>query len=333
MGIVSLFKFIKSMGYNTGDVEKGYVPYKPNKGDYEAMWTYYDIQQNCSKYVWENLPAGLTPWSIERMLYFRGSLVGFKHNDVFYILPYAVKDGLNVYGMPTEVVPYTFNGQANGKLAFEKGFKLPINQTGEYREGEAFLLYDAIPFNQGSVPMSKFMQNRTVIKDMADVMARVNISIVVSNKKIFFVLKDAKQKNIAQAEINKALASDSPYATLTSLFDVQTIQDTKDASNIEEMFKALKQYDSIRCQMSGIKTKGFGLDKKERVSTGELEGQEQQVLYVLDIGEMLRQEFAESINKAFGYDVKVYAKETKEETDGNNMSVEEEMKAGGNRNE
>lgn len=331
MGVVSLFKFIRSMGYNPTN-EKGYTPYKPNKNDYQRIWTYYDIQQNCSKYEWENLPKGLTAWNLERMLYFRGSLAGFKRDGVIYVLPYAMRDGLNVYGMPTAVTPYTYNGESQGKLAFEKGYKLPVNTSGKYIEGEAFILYDAIPFTQGTTPMSKFIQNRILINDIVDTMARININIVVSNKKIFFVLKDAKQKSVAQAEFDNAMSSDSPYGMLTSMFDIQTIQDTKD-NNIQDLFNALKQYDSIRCQMSGIMTKGFGNDKKERVTSGELEGQEQQVLYVLDIGEMLRQEWADQMNKAFGLNIKVRAKEQKEQEDGNGLTPEEEQKAGVNRNE
>ena len=86
--------------------------YNPDKSKYEMIWQYYDFIQCCSRYVWDNLPEGYSSQLIERMLYFRASLVGFKLAGRLYILPYvATGNSLDLLGRPTRVKPIAYNGK------------------------------------------------------------------------------------------------------------------------------------------------------------------------------------------------------------------------------
>ena len=301
--------------------------YKPEKSKYKEIWTNYDFTQCCSRYVWEDLPNGLTSWNIERMLYFRGSLAGFKFAGKVYILPYVIRGGLNAYGVPTAIKPMTYNGQAaHGRNDFfSTDFELNVDTYGDERDSySAVLLYDNIPYGQGGGAVSRFYYNQIIINEICDTFARININVVVSNKKILLQIKDAKQKSIIEKELEIAFGSDSPFAVITSPLEAQTIQNTSDF-NADELFNTIKNYDAIRCFMNGISSKSFGNDKKERLVSGELAGAEEEKSLILDMGLEMRQLFCDLCNKKFGTNIKVRkrADDYKQETDGNGMTENE----------
>lgn len=283
--------------------------YSPNKHKYEVVWTNYDMNQCISRYVWENLPNGLTSWNLERMIYFRGTLVGFKYGGKGYILPYVISGKINPYGFPTHIRPITYNGQAvddSPNYFFKKkGFALPVDGSGNATDNySAVLLYDAIPTSASGTSPSRFALNQIIIRDIADTLARVNINIVVSNKKILLQIKDAKQREVVQEELKIAFGSDCPFAILTSELDINAIQNSNDFE-ADDLFNTIKNYDAIRCFMNGIASKGFGSEKKERISTGELAGGEEEKELILDLGLDLRKLFCEQCNKKFGWNISV----------------------------
>lgn len=302
---------LRSMGLNVLENKKmnPITHYNPNKQFYEQLWTNFDMNQCCSRYVWKNLPNGLTSWNLERMLYFRGSVAGFRFAGWVYILPYVMNSGsLNPYGLPSKIKPITYNGRAvAGKDDFfSQNFELPVdilgNSTNDY---EAVLLYDSVPYTPASKPPTRFYMNQILIRDIADTLARVNINVVVSNKKIFLVVKDPNQADIVRAELQMSFDSDCPFVVVNSEMDIQNVQQTFDY-NADDLFNTLKNYDAIRCFMSGISSKGFGSEKKERLVTGELAGVEEEKDLVLDMGFDLRKDFADKMNAKFGTNIEVY---------------------------
>lgn len=312
--------------------------YNPDKAKFIELWTNYDMNQCCSRYVWKNLPNGLESWNLERMLYFRGSLCGFKYGGLEYILPYTMNAGsLNPYGKPSKVKPITYNGQSvAGKNDYflNESFELPVdvegNETADYN---AVLLYDSIPYMPSGQPCSRYAYNQILIEQIADVFARININIVVSNKKILLQVKDPKQKEVIETELYSAFGSDSPFALITSELDVNNLQNSNDY-NAEDLFNTLKNYDAIRCFMSGISSKGFGAEKKERLVTGELTGAEEEKDLILDNGFDLRKQFADLMNAKFGTNIIVekradsYEEDFSTEMNGNNQTAEEETQGG-----
>lgn len=272
--------------------------------EYINLWQYYDLNQNVSKFEWSGLPDGLTSWVIERMLYLRGAVAGFMLGGFFYILPFTAEAGdYNPYGMPTKITPVPFNGEKLGKFA--RGFKLPVNANGTKEvEYQAVLLFDNIPINPSGGIVSRFALNNVLIKEIADTLARIKLNIVISNKKIFIQVPDPAQRDIVEKELALAFGSESPFAVITSEMPAQTIQSTSDL-NAMELFNAIKNYDAIRCSMSGISSKGFGAEKKERLVTGELTGQEEEKDLVLMFQLYMRQQFCDMCNKRFGQSLSV----------------------------
>lgn len=329
--------------------------HNPDRSIYMELWQNYDMQQCCARYRWKNLPNGLLGWQLERMLYYRGSIAAFRVDDKFYALPYVIQGNINLYGMPTKIRPMAYNGKplekdsedkynSSEEYAFKvegsnQAFDLPVDLLGDETDKySAVILYDTVPTFVGGGAPAMYNRSRLIIKEMADVLARININIVVSNKKILLHIKDAKQAKVIQEELRIAFGSDCPFGVLTSEFDVNSVQSTSDY-NADDMFNALKNYDAIRCFMAGINSRGFGTEKQERLITGELNGDIERVELISDQGLELRKIWAELCNKKFGTNIEVELRSDafKDQLDGKGLDQEEEMKTankvGGSENE
>ena len=294
--------------------------YNPDKEKYIRLWSNYDFNQCISRYVWDGLPNGLKSWWVERMLYFRGSLVGFMLAGKFHLLPFTIVGNLSRRGTPTKVMPIAYNGES-----ISKEFELDIDVFGNENEDyKGVLLYDMPPVVNTGVCETRAGLNYIIIKEIADTFARININVVVSNKKILLEIKDAKQKEIVEHELRTIFGSDCPFGVITAPLQTSSVQSSSDF-NADELFNTIKNYDAVRCFMSGISSKSFGTEKKERLITGELNGMEEEKDLILDLGLEMRKEFCEMVNSKFGLNISVKKRNEnyEKEVDGNGNTFEE----------
>lgn len=283
--------------------------YSPNRDKYIDLWSNYDMNQYCSMLKWSGLPKNLTSEMLNRMLYYRGSLACFKTAGIVYILPYAERGSLNSYGVLSEIEPIPFNGKLEDPTAKGVFGKYTVQYSDnvdeiESDENTAILLFDSVPAYNGVRPISRGYLNKIIIVEIADALARVNINMVVSNAKILLIAKDAKQADAIKLELATAFNSDSPFAVLTSELETQTVQSTNDF-NCDEIFNVVKNWDAIRCFMSGISASQFGADSKDRLTTGDLNGAAEQKDLIADQRLDLAQKFCAKVNKAFGINISV----------------------------
>ena len=281
------------------------------RNEYAMIWTQYDLQQYCARRKWKNLPGGMASWELNRMLYFRGAVMAFEYKGEGFILPF-VGEGVSTRGLPIKGTPLSYTGnivaEEKSRVYFPNAAQprpIKLGWTGEESDANkrGYVLYSVVPFSQNaSAPLSPFMSGRTIINEIADTLARGHINIVVSNKKILLVVKDPNQADIARAELRAAFGSDSPFGVITSSLDVQNVQTTSDF-NADELFNTVKNWDAIRCFMRGIQSKNFGTEKKERLITGELAGNAEQVDLVNVITDEFAERWRDSVNKAFGWGV------------------------------
>lgn len=91
--------------------------------DYMAFIKEMDIKQHNRRFEWYNLPDDIDGDLIERLLYFRGQLVGFYYKPLnkFYILPYALNGTIDAYGRYNTVRPVmigTGKDEGDGKEVY-----------------------------------------------------------------------------------------------------------------------------------------------------------------------------------------------------------------------
>ena len=66
-----------------------------------------DRQVAVNRYKWTNLPVGMSSQDLERLLYYKGNLCFFYMEELnqFFILPYALQGGIDIYGRFVSVHP------------------------------------------------------------------------------------------------------------------------------------------------------------------------------------------------------------------------------------
>lgn len=252
-----------------------------------------DVQQCCNRYKWEGLPDYLTGQLIEIMLYNRGSLCGFFKGGTLYVLPYAQKDGINVYGLPNAVQPITYNG-ANTELHTNFGEALPVNNLGKFNnKASACLLYDRLPmYSQNATPLSRAQLNDVLLKYQCDLLGRIKNNLRNVDKKTIFYVDNESQLRQTTNDLRQAYGTEDPFIVVVRNSNIgagnanESLQGDI-ANETQSLFEAWQSVNSIRCMVSGI-ANGGAFEKKERKITGELEGGSAQTDLVLDAGLQMR---------------------------------------------
>ena len=77
-----------------------------------------DLQTAVRRYVWYNLPNGLTGEELERMLYYKTQVSFFYSpiNEKCYILPYALNGQIDCYGKYLGITPVCLGSTEDGKV-------------------------------------------------------------------------------------------------------------------------------------------------------------------------------------------------------------------------
>lgn len=77
------------------------------KTDLKKIERIKDEQMAVHRYKWYNLPFDITSEEVERLLYYKYSLVPFwdKISEKFYLMPYALDGGIDFYGRYAQVHP------------------------------------------------------------------------------------------------------------------------------------------------------------------------------------------------------------------------------------
>lgn len=269
------------------------------RSEYEAFLFDLASQQAAGRYRWRYLPNGLKSYLVEQMLYFRGALCGFPNKDVFsnqpngefYILPFAIQDGVNMYGLPNGIKPMPYQGPiSSSKPSLQAKRSLIIDATGNYNpKAEAILLYDRFPLFNGKSFDSRILYNMCIIQELAEIMARLHINIVTSTKKVWVKLMSAKQQDTAQRELDEALGTDKPYVLVAGGYDF-TVPNTEISINTQELWEAFSSYMALLMQSLGIQNAGV-FNKKERQLVDEVQQEGAETSIIEDAGLEMRRQF------------------------------------------
>lgn len=270
----------------------------------KALWIDFlsdlDLRQWANILVWENVPNNIPSWLINHMAYYRGTLAGFNYLGQFYMLPWVTNGKINVYGLPTEISPITYNGtgDVSKPTKFSETYKCNINNNGDYEENANTVMYYAtMPHFQNGLVVAPYIKNKKCIEQLADILARVNIEVVVCNKKIFLKCDDVKQSQNLLRQLNNSLNSQSPFAVIGNMA-TETVELQPTQTNGTDLWMHAKGFNDLRNTSNGITNDGF-FDKKERKIVAETEGSDEQTSIVLQDRLSFAKLFVESCKKQF----------------------------------
>lgn len=283
-----------------------------------------DEQNAVNRFVWHNLPSGLTGQIAERILYYKGQAAFFylPTQKQFYFLPYALDGTIDVYGRYLGITPLPFAG---GKTSGDKGDKpwitgltkkpvydviLPEDLTLEDFEDSAVLLYDYTPqYSQTVIPRAELQD--ALIDIMSDCLPFARTALLNSTGvEGIRVGNEDEQSNVdaASRSINKAALYGQKFIPIIGSLDFQPLTNGSTGS-AQDFLLVMQAVDNLRLANYGLQSGGI-LQKKEHMLQSEYDLNSGNVGLVMQDGLTLRQRFCDIVNSIWGIGIWCEVSET-----------------------
>lgn len=185
--------------------------------------TYIDYLERMKKiclsmFEWTNLPPSMSSRFLEMCLFYNGQAALLYSDDYGYINTMAADGGyINIYGLPTEVVCYSYR--------FNERRSLYTTDTGEEKGQECILVlnnYERIPT---TASVSLFAYRLAEAQRTADVNIKAHRTpiLITTDQKQYFTLKKMYEefdgntpaifadKNLISPDALKAIKTDAPF--------------------------------------------------------------------------------------------------------------------------
>ena len=289
------------------------------KDDVRRILRVQDEQDAVNRYVWYNLPAGLSSQELERMLYYKGQLCFFYNEtlDQFYFLPYALQGTIDLYGRFNTIHPVPL---AEGTTQDEKqqvkriaewlsqlslqvayDVVLPENLTLNHLTNSTVILRDYTnQLSQTIIPRQQL--NDALVDVEADCIPFMRTALLngtgvrgvrVNNEdEAFQVFEASKSMNDA------ALAGQKYLPMIGDGLDFQDFTDGTVAKS-EEFLLAMQSLDNIRLGTYGIENGGI-FQKKAHKLEAEQTMASGSISFALQDGLAQRQNFCDIVNSIWG---------------------------------
>lgn len=273
-----------------------------------------ELQQFVRRYRWVNLPAGLDPTLMERILYYRGRIVIFRFNDKYYATPFALNGTIDVYGRYQAVVPLTFNGSiatdndGNKSMAdgeFIQGMTLNVCYDVNLTEDKDAVILNDYTQGYSEFVLPRYQANKYYNSDLADIVILIRHNLI-SSARIFSVrVMDEGQKEAVLDEFSgleyDILENGKRIFPITSAVAMDEFLRDKTLET-QDYWECFVSLDNLRENLIGIENNGI-FKKKERVLKGEQELEAGSADLVYQDGLFNRQQMCERFNALFGEDI------------------------------
>lgn len=292
------------------------------KGAFKKQLRILDEQNAINRYVWYNLPKGVSAEWIEKILYYKGQGALFRLQGKFYFLPYALsapKDsvGIDCYGRFTGITPLVFNGTSGGGkedkpwingLIYKPVYDPVdpydfIDKTPEevldFINGSCIILHDYTPqISQTNIP-------RQLLQDpLLDIMAECPafMRTALMNSTGVMGLRVGNENEQPEVDrlssaINDAALNGKKYVGITGTIDFQELTGGSVAKS-EEFLLAMQALDNYRLSLYGLDNGGL-FQKKSHMLEAEQEMNSGNTGLVAEDGLRNRQRFCDIFNSIY----------------------------------
>lgn len=308
-----------------------------------------DEQDAVNRYVWYNLPAGLSSQELERMLYYKGQVCFFYNEELnkFFFLPYALSGTIDLYGRFNTIHPVPL---AEGTTQDEKqqikrladwlsqldlqvayDIILPEDLTYNHLIRSTVILRDYTnQLSQTLIPRQQL--NDALVDVEADCIPFMRTALLngtgvrgvrVNNEdEAFQVFEASKTMNDA------ALTGNKYIPMIGDGLDFQDFTDGTIAKS-EEFLLAMQSLDNIRLSGFGIENGGI-FQKQERKLVAEADMAAGSVSFALQDGLAQRQRFCDIVNSIWGIGIACEVSENASGMDKNgDMEISQEQDQSG----
>ena len=287
------------------------------KGKIKKMLKQVDVKTATNRYVWYNLPCDLSSQELERLIYYRDTLIFFylEEEDKFYfMIPTLDSDaGLDFYGRwnGCQPIPYTWGKEKASAKVTEYLSKIHLKCVYAPKQYEdltlddltksCVILHDATRQEDPNNTQSRNTTNEPLIDLMAECPAYMRTCLINSCGTRGLRINDPDQKSeVAEMSrgVQEAALEGDPYVAMTSTVELQDLAD-KSTGKSEEFMLAMQSLDNLRLSTYGIDNGGL-FEKKSYMNYGEANVNGGPVGMALQDGLAIRQEFCNIVNSIWG---------------------------------
>lgn len=311
--------------------------------DYDSLFAIMQEQnmvETLERYMWTNVPFGLTPDLIERLLFFRGKGILYYNDkiDKFQFLPFALNGVIDEYGRYTRCNTLPFTGvdekekgkNRERKLVYENleiVYDLPYNkemvENARKKKTVGIILNDSsLAISQQPIIRSNYV--RPVLHMMATLMQIINTAMYGNaDHNLIQVENESELESIShQIEaINFDILKGHRFTPVVGALPITPIK-TSNTANLEGLFGTFNSLTNFLKSITGVANAGV-FDKKAHLLQEEqrLNGSNSDDIYYN--GLRLRQEFCLMVQAYYNYPIWCESKRAMSEVQAENMMTGE----------
>lgn len=312
--------------------------------DYDSLFSIMRQQnqiETYERYMWTNVPFGLTADLIERLLFFRGRGVFYFNDQVekFQFLPYAPFDRIDEYGRWTKCNTLPFTGaESKDKKGSKKTqeliykdldlvYDLPYNkemlESIKNHKVVGIILNDSsLGVSQQPIIRSNFV--KPILHILSTLIQIINTAMYGSadHNVIQVESEEMYQSVISQIEaINQDILRGIRFTPVIGTFPITPIK-TSNTANIEGLLGLFNSMTNLLKSITGISNAGV-FDKKAHLLQEEqkLNGSNSDDIYYN--GLRVRQEFCLMVQAYYNYPIWCESKRGMSEAQEENMMMGE----------
>lgn len=337
-----ILKYGNSVDQNGNVVKPNPLKYNLDYDSLFSIMQHQNMIETYERYMWINVPFGLTADLIERVLFFRGRGVLYFNDKVgkFQFLPYALNGQIDEYGRYLKCNTLPFTGMDTKEK--KDGVKKPQNLIYENLE----LVYD-LPYNRGMLedirkrrtvgiilndnslalsqqPVIRTNFVRPVLHMMATLMQIINTAMFgAADHNAITTENEGELNSIYQQidAINADILKGRRFTPIVGQFPITTLK-TGNTVNLEGLFGTFNSLTNFLKSITGVSNAGV-FDKKAHLLQEEqrLNGSNSDDIYYN--GLRLRQEFCLMIQAYYGYPIWCESKRAMSEVQEENYAMGE----------
>lgn len=309
---------LQAMGYDANGVRTGASALDGwLKQEIKKNLRIMNEQQFIHRYKWHNLPEGLTQELIERILFYRGTAVGFYSPELkrFFILPYSHKNEIDCYGRFKTLTPLLFTGsnKAQDKDGKLKEFIPGLGLRAQYEvqvdgfENLEDIYSRGIPLFDYSKQESQIILPRSELSDAlidmeADLIPYMKTALMNSTGVVGMrtgSTDEAADVALASMAVDRAAKNQLKYVPMVGATAEFQDLTSDNVARAEEFLIAMQSIDNFRQMLMGLgqgnlfQTKAHELQSQYDMSVASVSPVYQDGLYQ-------RQDFCNRWNSVFG---------------------------------
>lgn len=322
-----LAKYGNIVDQNGKTISRDPLKYNLNYDDLYVIQKEQNRIEILERYMWINVPFGISADIIERILYYRGRGVFYYNEDLekFQFLPFALHDIIDEYGRFTMCNSLVFTGsdsekkdkkreiravKENIELVYDLPYNKDMLENIRKKKNYGIILNDSsLGLSQQPVIRANYV--KPVLHLMATMMQIINTAIFGSADHSLLQVESEADYEALNAQIdaiNQDILKGRRFTGIIGTFPITPLK-TSSTYDVEGLFATYNSLSNLLKTINGIANPGL-FDKKAHLLQEEQNLNETNADDIYYNGLRMRQEFCLMVQAFYGYPVWCSSKRT-----------------------